>query len=63
MGRGRQRCDPARPARPDPFADAASLGEFARITGIVFGAVTRGEPAAIDIGDADVPDDDAEDAA
>ena len=47
----------------DPFADAASLREFARITGIVFGAVTRGEPVAIDITDADVPDDDAEDAA
>lgn len=47
----------------DPFADAASLREFARITGLVFGAVTRGEFAAIDINDADVPDDDAEDAA
>ena len=47
----------------DPFADAASRDEFARITGLVFGAVTRGEPAAIDIGDAEVPDDDAEDAA
>ena len=47
----------------DPFADGASRDEFARITGLVFGAVTRGEPAAIDIGDAEVPDDDAEDAA
>ena len=47
----------------DPFADAASLREFARITGLVFGAVTRGEPIAIDIDNADVPDDDAEDAA
>ena len=47
----------------DPFADAASLREFARITGLVFGAVTRGEPAAIDIGDVELPDDDSEDAA
>ena len=46
----------------DPFADDASLREFARIAGLVFGAVTRGEPAPIELGDANLPDDDAEDA-
>ena len=48
----------------DPFADAAAAGEFARIAGIVFGAVTKGEPAPIVIGDAQLPEqDDAEDVA
>ncbi|MBP6798942.1 MAG: exodeoxyribonuclease V subunit gamma, partial [Luteimonas sp.] len=47
----------------DPFADAASLREFARIAGLVFGAVTAGTPAPIEIGDAEAPDDDVEDAA
>lgn len=47
----------------DPFADAVSLREFARVAGLVYGAVTEGAPAPIDIGDADAPDDDAEDAA
>jgi exodeoxyribonuclease V gamma subunit len=46
----------------DPFADGASLREFARIAGLVFGAVTRGEPVAIELGDATLPDDEAEDA-
>jgi exodeoxyribonuclease V gamma subunit len=45
----------------DPFADGASLREFARIAGLVFGAVTRGEPAPVELGDATLPDD-AEDA-
>ena len=46
----------------DPFGDAASLQDFARITGIVFGAVTRGVPATIDVGHAALPDcDDAGD--
>lgn len=48
----------------DPFADSAAIAEFARITGIVFGAVTRGAPAPIDIADVAVPGtDDAEDEA
>ena len=47
----------------DPFADAAALHEFARIAGIVFGAVGHGMPAPIDLGDAQAPDDTAEDAA
>ncbi|GHC03942.1 exodeoxyribonuclease V subunit gamma [Thermomonas carbonis] len=47
----------------DPFADPAALRDFARITGIVFGSVTRGIPMAIELGDAMLPDDDAEDAA
>jgi len=48
----------------DPFADAAALHEFARITGIVFGSVTSGYAVALDIGDAAVPehDDAGEDA-
>ena len=47
----------------DPFADAATAGEFARIAGIVFGAVTYGSPAPIELGDIALPeDDDAEDA-
>jgi exodeoxyribonuclease V gamma subunit len=45
----------------DPFADGASLREFARIAGLVFGAVTHGDPAPIELGDATLPDD-AEDA-
>ena len=48
----------------DPFADAASMREFARVVGIVFGALDAGKPARIDIGDAAVPEpDEAEDAA
>ncbi len=48
----------------DPFADADSQREFARIAGIVFGAATRGEPVPIEIGTARLPEqDDAEDAA
>ena len=40
------------------------MREFARIAGIVFGAVTRGVPAAIDIGHLELPEqDEAEDAA
>ncbi len=47
----------------DPFADADALREFARVTGLVFGALTAGTPAPIDIADAGLPEDDAEDAA
>ncbi len=48
----------------DPFADAASQREFARIAGIVFGAVIRGEPAPIEIDEVQLPgQDDTEDAA
>jgi len=48
----------------DPFADAADADAFARVAGIVFGAVVHGLPAAIGIGGAALPgDDDAEDAA
>ena len=47
----------------DPFADEASLREFARIAGLVFGAVRDAAPAPLDIGAATAPDDDAEDAA
>ena len=47
----------------DPFADAASLDDFARISGIVFGAATRGMPMAIELGDTALPDDESEDAA
>ena len=49
--------------RRDPFADAASLDDFARISGIVFGAATRGMPMAIELGDTALPDDESEDAA
>ncbi len=45
----------------DPFADGDAMQEFARITGIVFGATTTGEPVRIDIGHVDLPEpDDAE---
>ncbi|HEY1034527.1 MAG TPA: exodeoxyribonuclease V subunit gamma, partial [Pseudoxanthomonas sp.] len=47
----------------DPFDSAAALRDFARVTGIVFGAATCGLPASIDIDDVALPDDDAEDAA
>jgi exodeoxyribonuclease V gamma subunit len=47
----------------DPFADEASLREFARIAGLVFGAVRDAAPAPIDLDDTRLPDDDAEDAA
>ncbi len=48
----------------DPFADAASLGEFARLAGAIYGAVTRAEPISIDIVGIELPErDDAEDAA
>ena len=43
-------------------ADEASLHEFARIAGIVFGATRFGKPMSTGIGDLRVPDDD-EDAA
>jgi exodeoxyribonuclease V gamma subunit len=48
----------------DPFADADTLREFARLAGSVFGVVTRGKPVPIDLGQAVPPEqDDAEDAA
>jgi len=47
----------------DPFGDEASLREFARATGIVFGTLTGGVPVVIDTGTAPLPDGDAEDAA
>ena len=47
----------------DPFADAAEADEFARLAGIVFGAVVHGLPAPIELGEAALPGDDAEDAA
>jgi exodeoxyribonuclease V gamma subunit len=48
----------------DPFADAATAAEFAELSGMVYGAVTLGLPARIDLGDVEMPDaDDAEDAA
>ena len=47
----------------NPFGDEASLREFARATGIVFGTLTGGVPVAIDTGTAPLPDGDAEDAA
>ena len=47
----------------DPFADDAALRDFARLAGLVFGAVVHGAAAPIDVGEAALPDDDAEDAA
>jgi exodeoxyribonuclease V gamma subunit len=48
----------------DPFADAGTQREFARLAGIVFGAVTMGLATPIDAGQAALPEaDDAEDAA
>ena len=48
----------------DPFADGEALRDFARIAGIVFGAVQDGLPQPIPLGHVDLPDDDeAEDAA
>ncbi|MEO8161450.1 MAG: exodeoxyribonuclease V subunit gamma, partial [Arenimonas sp.] len=47
----------------DPFADAEALREFARVTGLVFGAVMEGEPAPIDLDGIGLPDVDDEDAA
>ena len=47
----------------DPFDSAEALRDFARVTGIVFGAVTNGLPAPIALDDVALPDDDAEDAA
>jgi exodeoxyribonuclease V gamma subunit len=46
----------------DPFADADTLREFARVAGIVFGTVTAGMPVSIALGDATVPDDAEDDA-
>ena len=46
----------------DPFDDDAALREFARISGLVFGAVQRGQPQPIALGDVALPDDDAGDA-
>lgn len=40
----------------DPFADATTTGEFARIAGIVFGAVAKGNPSPIDLGDIAPPE-------
>ena len=48
----------------DPFADTASMREFARVAGIVFGALDAAAPVPIELGDIAVPEqDDAEDAA
>lgn len=47
----------------DPFADVEALREFARVTGLVFGAVMEGKPAPLDIDGIDLPDVDDEDAA
>jgi exodeoxyribonuclease V gamma subunit len=47
----------------DPFVDDAAKREFARVAGIVFGAVARGVPEAIDVDGIALPEDDAEDAA
>ncbi len=48
----------------DPFGDADSLREFARIAGVVLGAVTRGEPEPIELDRIVLPEaGDAEDAA
>ena len=48
----------------DPFGDADSLREFARIVGVVFGAVTHGEPVPIELDRFVLPEaGDAEDAA
>ena len=48
----------------DPFADSETLRDFARVTGLVFGAAMKGEPAPLDIDGIDLPDvDDEEDAA
>ncbi|MFT3897536.1 MAG: exodeoxyribonuclease V subunit gamma [Thermomonas sp.] len=45
----------------DPFADAATSEAFARIAGVVFGALTRGVPAPIELDGTALPEDDAED--
>ena len=48
----------------DPFADAEALRDFARVTGLVFGAVMEGVPAPLDIDGIGLPDaGDEEDAA
>ena len=47
----------------DPFDDDAALRDFARVAGIVFGALTRGMPAGLAVDGIALPDDDAEDAA
>ena len=47
----------------DPFTDTDALREFARVTGIVFGAVTGGAPIPIDLGDTALPDDETGDGA
>lgn len=47
----------------DPFSDAAAMQDFARVSGIVFGAVHDGRPQPIPLGDIDLSDDEAEDAA
>ena len=48
----------------DPFSDGEALRDFARIAGIVFGAMQDGLPQPIALGHVDLPDDDeAEDAA
>jgi len=39
----------------EPFGDAASLQEFARVAGIVFGAVTSGAPTPIDVSHVTLP--------
>lgn len=40
----------------DPFDDLASMREFARIAGQVFGAVGRGVAAPIELGDLEIPE-------
>ena len=47
----------------EPFVDGNTMREFARVTGIVFGATRDGVAAPIEIGGAAVPEDDVEDAA
>jgi len=47
----------------DPFTDTGALREFARVTGLVFGAVMKGVPAPLDLDGIDLADVDDEDAA
>jgi exodeoxyribonuclease V gamma subunit len=46
----------------DPFVDASAMREFGRIAGMVFGAVTTGEPAPISLGGTAVPEDSEDEA-
>lgn len=45
----------------DPFADAATADEFARLAGEVYGAVVMGIPAGFGVDGLALPEDDAED--